>query len=135
MREVETIVGIYNFFNPRPEEIDESGFYLLYLLDERGLLELGGARKLFLNAFNEANYIDAKYIGPFDTFERLNQFAFALCENVNAARISLLSAQEYNSVLESHQQVVDFHQDLLAKGNVIENIERKKKGFLNRFFD
>lgn len=134
MREVESVVAIYNFFNPRPEEIDEAGFYLLYLLDEKGLLELEGARKLFLNAFNDINYMDVKYIGPFENQDRLNQFAFTLCEDLNAGRISLLSAQEYNNLLENHQQVEDLYQDLLAKGDMIENVERKKKGFLSRFF-
>jgi hypothetical protein len=64
----------------------------------------------------------------------LDQYAFALCEELNAAKISLLSVEEYNTLLETTHMSSDFHRDLVEKGNVMENIERKKKGFLTKFF-
>lgn len=138
MKEIEYIVGVYNNFNPFPEEGDESYFYMLYLLDEKGLLEKEGAQKLFKERFLsehlEGVKSPANMIGPFLALENVNQFAFALCEELNAAQVSLLSVSEYNSMLENSQQASDFHRDLLEKGNVMENIERKKKGFLSRFF-
>ena len=73
-------------------------------------------------------------IGPFLSLETLNQYAFALCEELNAAQINLLSVADYNSLLENQQLASDFHRDLLEKGNVLENIERKKKGLLSRIF-
>lgn len=138
MKEIEYIVGVYNFFNPFPEEGQESYYYLLYLLDEKGILEREVAEKLFSERFNSEEVRGLKTphhtIGPFASLETLNQYSFALCEELNAAKISLLSVLEYNTLLEQSQQAVDFHRDLLEKGNVMENIERKKKGFLNRFF-
>lgn len=138
MREIEYIVGVYNSFNPFPEEGDESYFYLLYLLDEKGLLEKEGAQKLFKERFLSEHLEGIKsptnMIGPFLALDNVNQFAFALCEELNAAQVSLLSVNEYNSLLENSQLASDFHRDLLEKGNVMENIERKKKGFLSRFF-
>lgn len=138
MKEIEYIVGIYNFFNPFPEEGQESFYYLLYLLDEKGILEKDLAHKLFSERFTTEEIAGLKpphnTIGPFVSLESLNQYSFALCEELNAAKISLLSVQEYNTLLDESQQASDFHRDLLEKGNVMENIERKKKGFLTRFF-
>lgn len=138
MREIEYIVGIYNNFNPFPEEGEEAHFYLLYLLDEKGLLEKEGAKALFKERFLSEHLEGVKtppsMIGPFLSLDNVNQFAFALCEELNAARVSLLSVEEYNTMLENSQLAHDFHRDLLEKGNVMENIERKKKGFLGRFF-
>lgn len=139
MKEIEYIVGIHHFLNPVPEENKEPAYYLLYLLDEKGLFEYEVARKIYEERFLEAEYENrkafGKSIGPFSSLEKLNQYAFNLCEELNAARISLLSVQEYNALLENTHSAIDFHRDLVDKGNVIENIERKKKGFLSRFFN
>lgn len=138
MKEIEYIVGVYNFFNPFPEDGDDSYYYILYLLDEKSILEQEGAQKLFDERFKSAELqgvkAPANTIGPFVSLERLNQYTFALCEELNAAQVSLLSVPEYNSLLENSQTTHDFHRDLLEKGNVMQNIDRKKKGFLNRFF-
>lgn len=138
MKEIEYIVGIYNYYNPRPEEGTDPYYYMMYLLDEKGLLEIEGAQKLFEERFYHESVHDIKappqVIGPFLSLETINQYAFALCEELNAARVSLMSVEEYNTLLENSQLALDFHRDLLEKGNVMENIERKKKGFLSRFF-
>lgn len=138
MKEIEYIIGIYNFYNPYPEDGQESYYYMMYMLDEKGMLEREVALNLFSERFTTEEIQGLKTppntVGPFVSLEKLNQYAFALCEELNAAKISLLSVQEYNSLLESSQQALDFHHDLLEKGNVIENIERKQKGFLSRFF-
>lgn len=137
MKEIEYIVGVYNYLNAFPELHSDSAYYILYLLDEKGLLDKSAANKLYEEKFkselSSAN-IHQNMIGPFDSTDNLNQFAFQLCEELNAEKVSLLSVQEYNTLLEGTQTASDFHRDLLLKGNVMENIERKKKGFLSRFF-
>lgn len=140
MKDTEYIVGVYNYVNAFPELNADSAYYLLYLLDEKGLLEKSFAEKIYeanfkseLSASDEVT-AGQKMIGPFESTDLLNQFAFQLCEELNAEKVSLLSVQEYNSLLETSQSASDFHRDLLLKGNVMENIERKKKGFLSRFF-
>lgn len=138
MKEIEYIVGIYNFFNPFPEDGQDFHYYLLYLLDEKGILEREVAVKIFKERFISEEVAGLKTpgntVGPFVSLEKLNQYAFSLCEELNAEKISLLSVQEYNLLLEQGQLASDFHRDLLEKGNVMENIERKQKGFLSRFF-
>ena len=137
MKEIEYIVGIYNFTNPQPDLGGEAAYYLLYLLDEKGMLEFDRALKLFNERFDEIGKTAepiANAIGPFLSLDKVNQYAFSLCEELNAAKVSLLSVEEYNTLFESTQLASDFHRDLLEKGSVMENIERKKKGFLGRFF-
>ena len=140
MTDTEYIVGIYNYVNAAPELSSDSAYYLLYLLDQKGILDNSLATKLYDESFKSElaivgeNHDGAKMIGPFESIERLSQFAFSLCEELNAERVSLLSVQDYNALIESSQTASDFYRDLLLKGNVMENIERKKKGFLSRFF-
>jgi hypothetical protein len=137
MKDIEYIVGVYNYLNAFPELHSDSAYYLLYLLDEKGILDRSIADKLYDQNYKSelsSGNIHSKMIGPFESTDRLNQFAFQLCEEMNAAKVSLLSVQEYNALLESTHTAVDFHRDLLLKGNVMENIERKKKGFMSRFF-
>ena len=135
--DTEYIVGIFNFINVFPELSGEPAYYLLYLLDEKGLLDKSTALKLYQEHFKSSlteDFLHPKLIGPFESMDRLNQFAFQLCEEQNAEKISLISVQEYNNLLEGAQIASDFHRDLLQQGNVMENIEHKKKGFLSRFF-
>ncbi|MBC7539117.1 MAG: hypothetical protein H7281_09865 [Bacteriovorax sp.] len=137
MKDTEYIVGVYNYINASPEIHSDSAYYLLYLLDEKGLLDKSAALKLYEDRFKSeltSSDIHQNMIGPFSSTEALNQFAFQLCEELNAEKVSLLSVQEYNGLMESTQTASDFHRDLQEIGNVMENIERKKKGFLSRFF-
>lgn len=140
MKDIEYIVGVYNYINATPELNSDSAYYILYLLDEKGLLDRSAALKLYDERFKsdlasaDEQITGTKMIGPFESTEQLSQFAFQLCEELNAEKVSLLSVQEYNLLLESSQTASGFHQDLLLKGNVMENIERKKKSFLSRFF-
>lgn len=137
MKDTEYIIGIFDFIKANPELHDGQAYYLLYLLDEKGLLEKNTADKIYQHHFeSELTASDKRpnMIGPFESTEKLNQFAFQLCEELNAEKVSLLSVSEYNNLLEVSQKASDFHRDLVIKGNVMENIERKKKGFLSRFF-
>ena len=137
MKDTEYIIGLYNYLNAYPEIQNESAFYLLYLLDEKGLIDRAIASKVYEIGFKSelsSSNIHPNMIGPFDSLATLNQFAFKLCEELNAEKVSLLSVQDYNGLLENTQMASDFHRDLLDKGNIMQNIERKKKGFLSRFF-
>lgn len=140
MNDTEYIVGIYNYINCSPELSADSAYYLLYLLDEKGLLDRASALKLYEERFksslasSDEQTNGLKMIGPFESTDQLSQFAFQLCEELNAEKVSLLSVQDYNTLLENSHSASDFYRDLLQKGNVMENIERKKKGFLSRFF-
>lgn len=138
MSQIDQIIGIFNQFNPLLEDSRANGFYFLYLLDQKGFLSLENAQKLYNERFKNGdvpNVFNLGYIGPFENLDSLNRYAFQLCEELNAEKVSLISVHEYNTFLENNQQALDFHQDLLEKGNIMENIEHKKKGFFSRLFN
>lgn len=116
MKEAEYIIGIYNYVLSEKQSEKASAYYILYLLDQNGLME------------------NHERPGPFYSLEELNQYAYSLCEEANAKKISLVSAEEYNTLLENTQQISEFQKDLLEKGSVLENIARKKKSILSRIF-
>lgn len=137
MKDIEYLVSIYT--NEIITEDNQETFYILYLLDDKGPYDINKAWKLYLDEFSaikDATLTDGM-IGPFASFEKLNQYAFTLCERLNAARISLVSVSEYNTMLESTQNTADFKRNLFEEGNVLENVERKNKksGFLSRLFE
>ncbi len=137
MKDTEYIICIYNYLNLAPELHNISSYYFLYFLDERGLLDTSSVKKLYDERFKaeeSQDNLSQKLIGPFESIDQLSQFSFQLCEKLNAGKVSNLSVQEYNILLEGNQLASDFYRDLIEQGNVIENIERKKKGFLKRFF-
>jgi len=137
MKDTEYIIGIYNYLNLAPELHDVSSYYFLYFLDEKGLLDTASVKNLYEEKFKALasdGSSSHKLIGPFESTDQLSQFSFQLCEILNAAKVSNLSVQEYNTLLESSHLASDFYRDLVEQGNVIENIERKKKGFFKRFF-
>ena len=140
MKETDYIIGIYSYINATPEFNSDQAYYILYLIDDRGLLDRSIPLKIYEECFQSKIITDEQLpkgshlIGPFGSTDLLNQFAFQLCEELNALKVSLLSVQDYNSLLESTQTASDFNRDLLLKGSVMENIEHKKKGFLSRFF-
>ena len=137
MKDTEYIIGLFNYINVYPEIQNESAYYLLYLLDEKGLIDKAIANKIYDIHFKgelTSSNIHPNFVGPFDSLATLNQFAFKLCEELNAEKVSLFSVQDYNGLLENTHLASDFHRDLLEKGNIMQNIERKKKGFLRRFF-
>jgi hypothetical protein len=127
------LIGVFQYFDPFPEEERGPSYYLLYLLDQKGVLEKDEAVKIFQEKF-KVDVLKSKWLGPFDSLDDLNQFAFFLCEKLDAQKISLLSVQEYNTLLEQTLQASDFHRDLLVKGNVFENIDKKEKGFFKKLF-
>jgi hypothetical protein len=130
---VDYLIGVYHHFDPFPEEERGAAYYILHLLDQRGLLEKDEAIKIFQSKY-KTEIFHSKWIGPFESLDTLNQFAFFLCEKLDAQKINLLSVQEYNNLLETTVLAADFHRDLLVKGNVLENIDKKEKGFFSRFF-
>jgi hypothetical protein len=125
MKEAEYIIGIYNQLIVDLENPDSLGYYFVYLLDQSGVIEIDE---------NTVIHNGKKVIGPFQGLDELNQFAFSLCEKFNAEKIMLFSVAEYNSLLEKNQEAQNFHRDLLDKGNVLLNIDRKKKGIISRLF-
>jgi hypothetical protein len=140
MKISDALVGVYDYFNESyVKENSLSGakgasFYFLYLLDKTGLLN----RDELASVYQEVLGVELKshYVGPFENLESLNQFAFNLCQKKDAEKIYILSAEEYNQIIEnSVNDVSTFSQAIMAKANCLENIDHRKKGFLGKLFN
>lgn len=137
MKEFEYVLGIYHYFKPFALNPEPASFYFLYFFDQHGFLDLKEAQDLYLNHFKEQGAekaLEHSYIGPFESIEKLNQYAFRLCEELDAKKINLISASEYNSFLESSTQAAQLASDILEKGNALENLDKKKPGLFKRLF-
>ena len=133
----ETIVGIYHYFQPKVHDAINPEYYLLYVMDHRGMIDRDLAEKIYREKIVPSDFQVKDLIGPFESLDELNKFAFLLCEEINAPKISLLSVQEYNLLLESAQDIHSLLGDLKSKGNTLENIDREdknKSGFFTKLF-
>jgi len=127
MKQTDYLIGIFHQFNPNLSDLDTFAYYFLYILDQKGEVAIEEKKQSF-----EGKDI----VGPFQTIEELNQFAYKILEQSNAEKISLVSIADYNLYLEKNSQALDFFQDLILNGNVLLNIEKddKKKGLFKRLF-
>lgn len=133
----ETIVGIYHFFQPRAHEGTPPQYYLLHVLDHRGILDREIVIRVYKEKFQRDLDRDQDIVGPFESLDELNMFAYELANEINAPKVSLLSVGDYNLLLENAMDLNNLIYDLKNKGNILENIERdqvKKSGFFSKIF-
>ncbi len=133
----ETIVAIYHYFQPQALDAINPEYYILYVLDHRGMIDREIAEKIYKESILPNEFQHKDLIGPFESLDELNKFAFLLCESINAPRVSLMSVQDYNLLLENSFDTHNFLNDLKTKGNILENIDReenKKSGFFSKIF-
>ncbi len=133
----ETIVGIYHFFHPRSHENALPQYYLLHILDHRGFLDRELSVRVYAEKFNRELDRDQEIVGPFESLEELSSFSYDLASAVDSPKVSLLSVNDYNLLLENATDMSSFIFDLKNKGNILENIEKsqqKKIGFFSKIF-
>lgn len=135
----DSILAIYDYFNESyvtEKTVDSkegASYYLLYVVDRTGLINQDELMKMYrdLHGAKRSSY----YVGPFESLESLNQFAFHVCQNWNADKICLVSAAEYNEILgRDVMDISSFKENMFSKANCLKNIEHKKKGFLGKIF-
>ncbi len=137
MKEFEYVLGIYHHFKPFALNPEPASFYFLYFFDQHGFLDLKEAQELYLTHFKEEGAekaLECSYIGPFENLDKLNQYAFRLCEELDAKKINLISAMEFNNFLESSNSASQLSAEILDKGNVLENLDKKKPSLFKRLF-
>lgn len=133
----ETIVGIYHFFQPRAHEGAIPQYYLLHILDHRGILDRDLVVRVYKEKFQREVDRDQEIVGPFESLDELNMYAYQLASEINAPKVSLLSVSDYNLLLENAMDLNNLIYDLKNKGNILENMEKdqgKKSGFFSKIF-
>lgn len=133
----ETIVGIYHFFQPRPQDGSLPQYYLLHILDHRGFIDRELIARLLKEKFDKVVDLSNDLVGPFESLDELSIFAYDLASAIDSPKVSLLSVTDYNLLLENATDLNNFIYDLKNKGNILENIEKnqsKKAGFFSKIF-
>lgn len=133
----ETIVGIYHFFQPRNHEGTLPQYYLLHVMDHRGMLDREVVNRVYKEKFQREMDREQDIVGPFESLDELNMYAYELASVINAPKVSLLSVSDYNLLLENAMDLNGLIYDLKNKGNILENIEKdqgKKSGFFSKIF-
>lgn len=133
MTESESIVMIYDY--KEGAEVKPSAYYLLYAFDETGLLEVDNMIDVYEEFTQKEPEADLMPLGPFESLNTLNQFAFKVCERNDGALVSLLSVKDYNQIMEEASSGSTLFQEFIEKGNKIENLDHKgKRGILGKIF-
>lgn len=136
----ESIIAIHSYLSEENEAGQMAGqaFYLMYLFDENGILDQEPLRNVYYELFSKFPQDRSKgFVGPFENMTALNQYALAVCENMNSHQICLLPLKEYNSVMEEVvESPVALRNSLITRGNCIENLEKgRKKGIFSKIFN
>ncbi|MBK23450.1 MAG: hypothetical protein CME70_05530 [Halobacteriovorax sp.] len=133
MTDTESIVMIYDY--QEGGESKPSAYYLKFAFDETGLIELEPMIDVYEELIQKQPESDEMPLGPFESLNFLNQFAFKVCEKSDGALVSLLSVQDYNFVMEEADSGTTLFQKFVEKGNQIQNLDhRSKSGILGKLF-
>lgn len=142
MATIDTIFAIHSYLNREDlglerKENEGQAYYILYAFEEHSLIP----REELVKVYNETaplkmpTELPPGYIGPFESLEALNQFGFALGDQLGASRVALASIEDFNETVKSVNNTSDFNQALLEHSNVIANPDRdKKKGLFGKLF-
>ena len=127
--EIEALFAVYDYQNG--ERALDASYRLLYVFGNEGPVERELLEKVYCEIFMKEKVEGSS----FESLMQLNQYAFELCTRLNAARICLLSVQEYNSALEKSLSVEEFKNNLTEFADCIENVDKgRKTGLLGKLF-
>ncbi|MFG1499829.1 hypothetical protein ABMA70_06415 [Halobacteriovorax sp. XZX-3] len=73
------------------------------------------------------------YLSGFFDEEELTKFAYDLSDRLKQDKVCLISPECFNKVLEVTKKIGGLLEAFIEHGNVLENPERTKKGFLSSF--
>lgn len=71
------------------------------------------------------------YISGFFDEEELTKFAYDLSEQFKQDKVCLISPESFNTTLEASNKVTDLIDQFIVHGNILENPDRVKRGFLS----
>lgn len=126
MTDIESIVMIYDY--KEGAETNPSAYYLLHAFDETGVIEIEPMIDVYEEFIQKQPELSKMPLGPFESLNFLNQFAFKICEKIDGSVVSLLSVQDYNQIMEEATNGTSLFHDFVEKGNRIENLDHKSKG-------
>ncbi len=139
----DSIFVIYSFFNlkiPMSGNIKKglslSNYYILNVFDKNREIDWDILTETFKDLFLDDCEIKGEGpLGPFDNLTSLNRFSFEVLKKLKAKTVHLLSAEEFNSIIERSSSACDFKKIIEGNSKKIENISQKRNSSIfQRFF-
>jgi len=130
----DNLVGIYHYFAPAQEA---AAYYLLYIFDQQGLVDRDTLEQVYTDMFfSSQRKMDARYVGPFESLENLQQYVLRLCGQQDVAHAHLFATTDFNQMLDNITTADDLRVLLSTQGHQLENLEKikRKKGLLGKIF-
>lgn len=113
-----------------------NGSEIMAIFNQDGLVEETVLEEEFLQLFNhEPKAIGEGTIAPFDSLEDIQKFGFNICQKLRNSGVSLVSLDDYNTLISESHKIEDLKQKLEEKGNFLKNPDVEKSGFFNKIFN
>jgi hypothetical protein len=111
------------------------GIEIYNVFDRGGLIDESTLSDLFEDICKgQITSLSPGNIGYFADGHQLQRFCFMLCQKLSHKGVSLMTAQQYNSVLEKSHTAEELGEKLAEAGDFIENVDAEKKGFFDELF-
>lgn len=135
--------AIYSYMNPtlgleEYKGVNQSNdYYILNVFCKRDTFDKDYLKNLYDELLFERAQIDYPHlIGPFQDKKELKRFCQELLLKNKGKNIHLISAKEFNSIIEKTDNIIECEDNFLSSEEVMENIHLKEKNsFLGRLFN
>lgn len=112
------------------------GSEIMAIFNQEGLVEENILEEEFLQLFNhEPQEIGEGTIAAFDSLEDIQKFGFNICQKLRNSGVSLVSLDDYNSLVSESHKIEDLKEKLEERGNFLKNPDVEKAGFFNKIFN
>lgn len=114
-------------------ETTYSIFHILYFFSDEGHIDLKILNKIYENYPKLVDLEDEFF---FESLDELGHFASAVCSQIGAPEVFILSSEDYNQGLEATSDLRGFREIFRRYGSVISNKELsgKKKNIFSKLF-
>ncbi len=132
-RESSVLVVIYG---PYLNDEDKKGHEVISIFNERGLIDESTLEDFFKDLVGQApKVVESGHIGYFAQMEDIQKFSFRICQKLGNEAVSLVSVEDYNSVLIDSFKSEELLHKLQNIGNLIPNPDAGKGGFFSKLFN
>lgn len=127
--------------NKKIKDHFDNSYFLLYTFNDQGIIEKELLKDLYEETIKASDFGDSKldypesFIGPFISFESLQNFCYKLCVDLKSPQITLNSIDEYNICAENAQDNDGLINSLKQNEKTLKNVELSDtKGILGKLF-
>ena len=126
-----TLLALYHYFNLGNRE---AAYYIAAILSSGERLERDFLEQYYGDLFHTPCNPD--FVGPFEAPENMNEYLFGLGEHLETSRVAILSAEEYNAIVEAVTNKEELQKRLFSSSTILNNPHApvKRRGLLGKIF-